>query len=121
MTITTRVAPFLFSACLLGMLATPLTAQIRHVHTKIEKEQVQKADALLKEALDLEASCDMNEWDDAAKLLVESAGLRPCHDPEIFNSLSRAARLYQAVGNLPRAEETMERAAALARRNGGCF
>jgi hypothetical protein len=106
-----RPAPFFFLACLLGLLAAPAAAQVEHTHTAITSEQIRKADALLREANDIVASCDMKQWKAAAKLLVESAELRPCHDPEIFPSLARAARLYQGAGDMRRAEETMERAA----------
>jgi hypothetical protein len=106
-----RVTPLLFSACLLGVLAAPVAAQVEHRHSTITPEQIQKADALLREANDIVASCAMKNWKEAARLLVESAELRPCHDPQIFSSLHRAACLYEGSGDLRRAEETMEQAA----------
>lgn len=106
---TRMVGTLLALACLAA--AAPIQAQTRHIHNGQSKEDVHRADALLAQAVELERSADRKDWVKAAKLRVESAGLRGCSDPEVFQSLYMAGREYEQDGKLRDAAKAFESAA----------
>lgn len=61
---------------------------------------------------------DADRRDDAARLLVEAAELRPASDPRVAEELTAAARLFFYAGDHARAQRTMERAGETALANG---
>ena len=96
----------------LALVATPLAAQTLHQHDPVPNEDILKADKLFAEAQALMAQCDRSKWSKAADLFLESAELRPCHDPKIFAGMREAAQIHYYLGHLDESLKTMKRAAA---------
>jgi tetratricopeptide (TPR) repeat protein len=115
---TPSVTTLLAFACLVPVAAVPTLAQTMHIHSAQVQEDLDRAEALLTQAVELERSFDRANWVKAARLRVESAGLRGCSDPEIFASLHMAGREFEMAGKLREAENAFERAAAHALHTG---
>jgi tetratricopeptide (TPR) repeat protein len=89
-----RIPTHLAAAGLALLLAAPaLKAQALHDHVPIPPEQLAEADDLYRRAEALLATCDQNQWKEAAELFEQSARLRPCHDPKIFQALFQASKI----------------------------
>jgi uncharacterized protein HemY len=57
------------------------------------------------------ATCDRNQWKEAAELFEKSARLRPCHDPKIFQGLFQAAEIAYFFEENNKARRLMSEAA----------
>lgn len=94
------------------LLVTPaLRAQVVHEHAPIPKEQIAEAEDLFRRAESLMATCDRTQWKEAAELFEESARLRPCHDPKIFQGLFQAAEIASYFDETRKAHRLMREAA----------
>lgn len=93
------------------LVAPPLQAQALHEHEPIPKEQVKEADDLFRRAETLMATCDRNQWKEAAQLFEKSARMRPCHDPKIFQGLFQAAEIASYFNETRKARRLMSEAA----------
>jgi len=101
-----------------AVAAVPTLAQTSHIHSVQVQEDLDRAEALLAQAVELEKSSDQSGWVRAARLRVESADLRGCSDPEVFSSLYMAGREFEQAGKLLEAEEAFEKAASHALHTG---
>lgn len=103
------VRTVVFSAALVAA-ATPATAQTNGKASSADPDAlVARATAWIDDA---------ERRDDAARLLVRAAELRPASDPRVAEELTAAARLFYYAGDAARAQRTMQRAGETALANG---
>ncbi len=103
--------PLLVTGLTLLLVTPALQAQALHEHTPIPPEQIAKAEDLFRRAETLMATCDRNQWKEAAKLFEESASLFPCHDARIFQGLFQSAEIAHSFGEISKAHRLMKEAA----------
>ncbi|MEJ2204975.1 MAG: hypothetical protein P8170_12805 [Gemmatimonadota bacterium] len=107
-----RIHTHLLVTGLTLLLVTPaLQAQTLHEHTPIPPEQLAKGQDLFRRAEALMATCDQEQWKEAAKLFEEAAGLLPCHDPKVYEALFQAAEIANFTGDARKAHRFMKEAA----------